>query len=193
MEEIEAYAKKYQVPIMEPDGIAFLTNYVKEHEEIKHILEIGCAIGYSAIQMALVREEIQITTIERDEKRYLEAIKNIKAFHLEDRITVLFQDAFDVTLEESFDLIFIDAAKSQYIKFFEKFTPLLTEHGVVVSDNLNFHGLTFTKEHIDSRNVRQMVRKIRSYIDYLKSLENYHTDFYEVGDGIGVTKKRSME
>lgn len=190
IEEIESYAKVHQVPIMEKEGISFLTNYIKEHEEIKHILEIGCAIGYSAIQMALVRDDIRITTIERDEVRYLEAIKNIQAFHLEDRITVLFQDAFDVTLNDTYDLIFIDAAKSQYVKFFEKFTPLLTKHGVVISDNLNFHGLTFTTEKIASRNVRQMVRKIRTYIDYLKSLETYHTDFYEVGDGIGVTRKK---
>lgn len=189
IEEIEKYAKENNVPIMEPDGIAFLTNYIREHENIQNILEIGCAIGYSAIRMALVREDIHVTTIERDEKRYLEAVKNVKAFGLESRITILFQDAFDVQLTDSYDLLFIDAAKSQYIKFFEKFTPLLTEDGVIISDNLNFHGLTFTEERIESRNVRQMVRKIRSYIDYLKNNLDYKTTFYEIGDGIGVTKK----
>ena len=140
--------------------------------------------------MALVRDDIYVTTIERDRERYLKAIENVKAFHLEDRITILFQDALDVSLKEQYDLIFIDAAKSQYIKFFEKFTPYLKENGVVFSDNLDFHGYTKQETRIESKNLRQLVNKIRKYIVYLQEHPNFITEFYEIGDGIAVTKKK---
>ena len=190
IKDLEDYAKENHVPIMEHDGIEFLTKYIKEHEEIKNILEIGCAIGYSAIRMALIRDDIHVTTIERDQERYLKAKENVSTFHLEDRITILFQDALEVELNEQYDFIFIDAAKSQYIKFFEKFTPLLSENGVVFSDNLLFHGYTKQKERIESKNLRQLVQKIRKYIVYLKENKNSVTEFYDVGDGIAVTKRR---
>ena len=190
IKDLEAYAKENHVPIMEHDGIEFLTNYIKDHEEIAHILEIACAIGYSAIRMALIRDNIHITTIERDRERYLKAVENVKAFHLEERITILFQDALEVQLDGKYDLIFIDAAKSQYIKFFEKFTPLLSENGVVFSDNLLFHGYTKQKERIESKNLRQLVQKIRKYITYLEDNPNYTTQFYKIGDGIAVTKRK---
>lgn len=190
IEDLERYATEHNVPIMQKDGITFLTDYIKEHKNIKNILEIGCAIGYSSICMALVRDDIYVTTIERDRERYLKAIENVKVFHLEDRITILFQDALDVSLKEQYDLIFIDAAKSQYIKFFEKFTPYLKENGVVFSDNLDFHGYTKQETRIESKNLRQLVNKIRKYIVYLQEHPNFITEFYEIGDGIAVTKKK---
>ena len=118
--ELEEYAKDNNIPIMEHDGIEFLLDYIKKNN-IKNILEIGSAIGYSAIRMCLIDDSITVTTIERDKNRYEEAIKNIRKFNLEDRITIIFDDAFNVELDDVYDLIFIDAAKSQYIKFFEKF------------------------------------------------------------------------
>ena len=185
--EIEKYAKINNIPIMQKDGIDFLTQYIKEHN-IKSILEIGSAIGYSAIKMALVDSDITVTTVERDEIRYNEAIKNIKHFDLENRINVILQDAFDVDLNEKYDLIFIDAAKSQYIKFFEKFKYNLNETGVIISDNLDFHGLVNEKlENIKSRNVRGIVRKLNNYIDFLKNNTEFKTDFYNIGDGIGIS------
>ena len=109
--ELEKYAKENNIPIMEKDGIEFLLKYIKDNN-IKNILEIGSAIGYSAIRMCLVDNDIKVTTIERDEKRYKEAIKNIKLFNFEDRINIIFDDAFNVELKDKYDLIFIDAAKS---------------------------------------------------------------------------------
>lgn len=190
IEEIEAYAKLHHVPIMESEGITFLLDYIKEHH-IQKILEIGTAIGYSAIRMCLVSSDVTVTTIERDQERYEQAIQNIKILGLENRITVLFQDAFDVELEESFDMIFIDAAKSQYIKFFEKFEKNLTKNGVIISDNLNFHGLTKANETTLSRNVRDMVRKLNQYIEFLKNNSNYVTTIYNIGDGVGVSVRNN--
>ena len=149
---------------------------------------IGCAIGYSAIRMCLVHDDISVVTVERDESRYKEAIKNIKEFNLEKRINVIFDDAFNVDLSDKFDLIFIDAAKSQYIKFFEKFKNNLSNNGVIVSDNLDFHGLVHKDlNQIESRNVRGIVRKLNNYIEFLNTNKEFKTDFYSIGDGIGIS------
>lgn len=189
IQQLEKYAKENNIPIMEHDGIEFLLDYIKKNN-IKNILEIGSAIGYSAIRMCLVDESITVTTIERDENRYKEAVKNIKEFNLDNRINIIFDDAFNVELEDTYDLIFIDAAKSQYIKFFEKFKLNLKDEGVIVSDNLNFHGLVHTDKPIESRNVRGIVRKLNNYIDFLKNNEEFETTFYEIGDGVSISKRK---
>lgn len=189
IKKIEKYAKVNNVPIMEKDGIEFLTDYIKEYD-IKSILEIGSAIGYSAIKMCLVSEDIKVTTIERDEKRFLEAIKNIKEFNLEDRITIIHDDAFNVEINGKFDLIFIDAAKSQYIKFFEKFKENLNDNGFIISDNLDFHGLVNGDYDSYSRNVKGIVRKLKNYINFLKENEEFETDFIKIGDGLAITRRK---
>jgi len=188
LEELEKYAQENNVPIMQKDGIEFLTNYIKENN-IKNILEIGSAIGYSAIKMALVDNDIKVTTIEIDIDRYNLAIKNIKDFNLNDRINIINADALEVELNDKYDLIFIDAAKSQYIKFFEKFEKNLKTNGVIVSDNLSFHGLVEDETKTNNRNTKQLVRKIRKYIEYLKENPNYKTTFYELGDGVAISIK----
>ncbi len=187
--DLEEYAKENNVPIMMKDGIEFLLKYIEENN-IKTILEIGTAIGYSAIRMALINKEIKITTIERDNDRYIEALKNIDEFELNNQIEVIYDDAFNIELKEKYDLIFIDAAKSQYIKFFEKFKFNLNENGVIVSDNLNFHGLVKKNiNEIESRNVRGLVRKLNNYTEFLKNNKEFVTTFYKIGDGISISKK----
>lgn len=188
LELIEKYALENNVPIMQKDGIEFLTKYIKENN-IKNILEIGTAIGYSAIKMALVDNDIHVTTIEREIERYEIAIKNIESFNLQDKIKVIHADAFDVNLTDTYDLIFIDAAKSQYIKFFEKFTNNLIKGGVVVSDNLDFHGLINSNLDELSSNVRGIITKLNRYINFLKENNDYKTTFYSIGDGISVSIK----
>lgn len=189
VKEIRTYAKENNVPIILDDGIEFLTKYIVENK-INTVLEIGTAIGYSAIMMALANPNLTVTTIERDEKRYLEALKNIKKLNLENRITLIFNDALDVNIEGKYDLIFIDAAKAQSIKFFEKFERNLNPGGVIVTDNLEFHGLVKKKEEeIESRNLRALVRKVKEYINFLKANDRYETEFLSIGDGISVSKK----
>ena len=186
--QIEKYAEEHNVPIMQKSGINFLTKFIAENN-IKNILEIGSAIGYSAIKMALVNDKIKVTTIEKDDERYLMALKNIKEFDLEKRITLISGDALNVELEDKYDLIFIDAAKGQYIKFFEKYSNNLKKNGVIVSDNLDFHGLVEQEERIPSKNLRQLVNKIRKYIDFLKNNTEFTTKFYKIGDGISISTK----
>ena len=188
LEEIERYAEVNNVPIMQKDGIEFLTDYIKKNN-IKKILEIGSAIGYSAIKMALVDNNIKVTTIERDKERFDLAVKNINDFNLNDRINIILGDALETEINGEYDLIFIDAAKSQYIKFFEKYELNLKKGGVIVTDNLSFHGLVEDESKTTNRNTKQLVRKIRKYIDYLKDNKNYKTTFYSLGDGVAISKK----
>ena len=144
--------------------------------------------------MALVSSDISVTTIERDEERFREAVNNIKAFGLEKQINIIHADAFEVEITGEYDLIFIDAAKSQYIKFFQKFEKNLKPSGTIISDNLSFHGLVENKEQIElSKNVKGLVRKINEYIKFLKEHSEFETTFLSIGDGIGISVKKEKE
>ena len=187
---IKEYAKRENIPIMQDEGIEFLTSFV-EKKGIKNILEVGTAIGYSAIMMAEISNNIHITTIERDEERYLEALKNIKKFNLENRITLIFNDALNVELNDEFDLIFIDAAKGKNEEFFHHFENNLKSDGFIITDNMSFHGYVETpEEELPSKNIRGIVRKIKDYIYFLENNMLYKTVIYKIGDGIAVTERR---
>ena len=188
--KMEQYATDHNVPIIEKESIAFIMKFIKAND-IKEILEIGSAIGYSAILMASVKEDVKVTTIERDETRYMECLKNVKDCKLEKKINVVCQDALEVNLSGvSYDLIFIDAAKGQYTKFFEKYKYFLKPGGVIITDNLKFHGHVGNRDNIASKNLRQLVGKIENYIDFLKNNEEFETKFYDVGDGLSVSIRK---
>ena len=187
IKEMEKYAEINNIPIMQKSGINFLCKFV-EKNNIKNILEIGSAIGYSSIRMALVNDDIKVTSIEKNQERYLEAIKNIKKCDLEKRITLILGDALNIDLDGTYDLIFIDAAKAQYIKFFKKYEKNLNKDGFIISDNMNFHGLVGNAAKIESKNLRQLVTKIEKYNDFLKENDKYITKFYKTGDGIAISR-----
>lgn len=186
--EIEKYAQINDVPIMQKRGINFLCELIKDNK-IKNILEIGSAIGYSSIKMALVDKDIKVTTIERDLNRYKEAVNNIKRCNLEEQINIILGDALETNIEGMYDLIFIDAAKAQYIKFFNKYKENLNKNGIILSDNMSFHGLVEEKERIKNKNLRQLVNKIKRYIVFLEENTEFKTEFYKVGDGIAVSRR----
>lgn len=189
IKQMKNYAELNNVPIMTDEGIDYLTKYIKDNN-IKNILEVGTAIGYSSIMMCGVDENITVTTIERDEKRYLEAVKNIKKFNLENRINLIYKDALEVELEDEYDLIFIDAAKAQNRKFFERYEKNLAKDGTIITDNMNFHGLVNTDpSNIESRNLRQLVRKVREYKEFLDNNETFKTEFLNIGDGLAISKR----
>ena len=188
--EMEEYASTHNVPIIEKDSIKFIMKYIKANN-IKNILEIGSAIGYSSILMASVAQDVTVTTIERDNNRYMECLKNVKKCNFEQKINVVFQDALDVNLTNvNYDMIFIDAAKGQYIKFFEKFKYFLNANGVIITDNLKFHGHVGKSKTIESKNLRGLVEKIENYIEFLRNNNEFETKFYDVGDGISVSVKK---
>ena len=188
LKEMEDYADEFNIPIMEKEGINYLKKIIKKNK-IETILEIGTAIGYSAISMALINEKIKVTTIERDEKRYKEAIKNITKFNLENQINVIYADALTKEIKGTYDLIFIDAAKSQYIKFFKKFEKNLKPNGIIISDNMNFHGLVYSDKSKMSKNLRGLITKLEKYILFLKENDKFKTKFINIGDGIAISRK----
>ena len=189
VEGMRKYAKENSVPIIQDEGLAFLKAIVKLYKP-KKILEVGCAIGYSASMMCLY-SNAEIYTIERDPLMYEEACKNIKALGLEDKIHIIFKDALNIENELDgleFDMIFIDAAKGQYTKFFEKFSPLLKDKGIIVTDNMLFHGLL--DQEIQNRNLRQLVNKLKKYHTFLLENEEYDTSIYDLGDGMALSIKK---
>lgn len=190
--ELKQYAKEHHVPIIMDEGLEFL-NQVILLRKPKKILEIGTAIGYSAIHMASVCGS-HVTTIERDSKMIEQAKCNIERAKLSSQIHLIEMDAlesFSAVQNEQFDLIFIDAAKAQYIKFFELYSPLLTKYGVIVTDNMNFHGLLDEEVYQQqSRSVRGLIRKLSAYHSYLLDRKDFSTTIYNIGDGIALSIKK---
>lgn len=191
--EIEEYAAENHVPIMEQtslDVMLQLLSFLKP----KRILEIGTAIGYSAIRMAERLPETEILTVERDEIRYNEAIANIDKAGYSDRITVLYGDAFDLANElkshGSYQALFIDAAKGQYQRFFDEFYDELEKGGVVFSDNILFRGMV-AEEEIEEKRFRSMVKKLRHYNEFLISHPELDTTIYPIGDGLAVSQRKN--
>ena len=190
MEKLEKYAKENNIPIMQKEGILYLCNYIKDNN-IKNILEIGSAIGYSSIMMASVNSDIHVTTIEKDEDRYNIAVSNIKEYGFDSQIEIFFGDASDYSFDKKFDLIFIDAAKGKNTFFFEKFKDNLEKGGTIITDNLSFHGLVEDSSLVKTKNQRGIVNKIKGYIEFLDNNKEFSTSYVSVGDKIAISKRRS--
>ena len=189
LSSLKDYASQNSVPIMFDEGIEFIVNYIKEND-VRFILEIGTAIGYSSIKFAQINPEIRIFTIEYDIERYQKAVENITKLNLDDQITVFLGDALKFDFTEKFDLIFIDGAKSQYINFFEKYKNNLSENGVFISDNLFFHGMVEDISLTQNYSTIKLIRKLKRYIDFLKANTEFQTEFYQLGDGVAVSKRK---
>lgn len=190
--ELEQYASDFSVPIVTKEGLELIKLIVKM-KKCKNILEIGTAIGYCSINLALIDENIHIDTIEKKEDMFMKANENIQKINLQNQIKTFKADAleFDISLLENrkYDLIFIDAAKAQYQRFFEKYSLLLNDNGIVVSDNLLFHGLV-EKENIDGKDLRALIRKIKNYNNWLFENEMFDTTFLRIGDGMAISLKK---
>lgn len=189
LNKLKDYATENSVPIMFDEGIEFIVNYIKNND-VSFILEIGTAIGYSAIKFAQIHPEIRIFTIEYDIERYQKAVENITKLNLDDQITVFLGDALKFDFTEKFDLIFIDGAKSQYVNFFEKYKNNLKEDGVFISDNLFFHGMVENPELTQNYSTIKLLRKLKRYIDFLKANTEFETTFYQIGDGVAVSRRK---
>lgn len=194
LKEMEQYAEAEHVPIMEPEGIATLLQFLRIQHP-KAILELGTAIGYSAIRMAETLPDTRIVTIERFEKRIEVAKANFAKSGFSDRITLIGGDAleaFDHVKEHGlFDLIFVDAAKGQYRRFFELYEPLLNKDGIIITDNVLFKGLVAEDlANITPRRKRELIKKIQNFNQWLLSHPNYDTVILPIGDGIAISKHR---
>lgn len=190
IEAMRKYAKENRVPIINDEGLEFLTSQINKYN-CKHILELGSAIGYSAIMMSKIDEDISIVTIERDEERFEQAINNVNKLNLENRIDVHLMDAIDFNTDDKFDMIFLDSAKSKYELMINKFYPNLNEGGIIIVDNLGMYGLVFEEKLKVRRQVRQLIEKIRKFRSNILADERFDVTIYDdIGDGIGVLVKR---
>lgn len=192
--EMEDYAKANGVPIMELSGMEPLLQILKIHKP-RHILEIGTAIGYSALRMAYTLPDATIVTIERDEDRLAKAYEYIERASMGNRVLVIKGDALEtehlVSLQGPFDCLFIDAAKGQYQRFFEMYEKYLVPGGIIYTDNVLFKGLVAEElESIESKRTRNLVKKIKGYNEWLISHKDYETVILPVGDGLAISVKK---
>lgn len=189
LKKIHDMARRNDVPIMLDDGMDFLLQYIQKHEEIRDILEIGTAVGYSSIRMALIRWDMKIDTLEINPQMAEQAIENIRKEGLSERITVHLMDGAQYESDKIYDLIFVDAAKSQYRRYLEHFLKNTRRGSVFIFDNLNFHGLVDDESLTHNRGTVQMMHKIKKFREHLLQDKRFDTVFYsDIGDGIAVSK-----
>ncbi len=189
IQALKSKALEENIPIMMDDTINYIKKLIEMYK-ITDILEIGTAVGFSAINFALVSKDVKLISIERDQNRFIEAVKNVKDFGLSNQIELVLNDALNFDINKKFDLIIIDAAKGKNIDFFEKYKENLKKGGLILTDNTLFHGLVGKSSTIPARNLRSLVRKIENYIEFLKNNEEFTTVFLELGDGLAISKKR---
>ena len=183
--EIEEYAKKHFVPIARKDFVEYFKNLIIENN-YKDILEIGSAIGYTTVNLALL-ENVYVTTIEYNTERYNLCVENINDFNVQDKVIAIHDDALEVFISSKFDVIFIDAAKAKNIKFFEKYKVNLKENGLIIIDNIDLKDF---KKNVSPKKARFYEGKINELKDYLASLSDFEVSYEDIGDGIAILKSK---
>ena len=190
IEEIKQDAIKRHIPIIMDDTLEAVAKILDEVKP-KNILEIGTAVGYSAIRFSkyLVEDGI-IDTIERDETMIKEAKINIKDLNLEDKINIISADAVEIlpSLNKSYDIVFIDAAKGKYPFFLKEAIRMLSPKGVIIADNILYKG--YTLSDYNKHKQRTAVRGLRTFLKELEENNEFTTKLLEVGDGLTITKRR---
>ncbi len=192
LDELERAAGAQEIPIIRQDMQSFL-KVLLAMQAPKHILEVGTAVGFSALLMAQnTAPDCHITTIEKYEKRIPQARANFAAAGMEEKITLLEGDALEVMrgLSGPYDLIFMDAAKGQYIHFLPEALRLLRTGGVLVSDNVLQDGDIIESHYAVERRNRTIYRRMREYLYVLKHTDGLLTSIVAVGDGAAVTVKQ---
>lgn len=189
--ELAKYALEHKVPIINEESLIVIKSYLNMIKP-KHILEIGTAIGYSALQMASVNDEVLIDSLERNHEMFQLAHDFVKKYGKNNQIKLINEDALTIDLSKlkaSYDVIFIDAGKAQYQKFFNRFESLLSVGGLIITDNILFHHLVGSTTQELSPNLRSLTAKIDKYNQWLKTLNNYQTFFLSTGDGLAISQK----
>ena len=190
LNELEKYALETYVPIIRKDMQAYMKFLLRQCKP-KKILEVGTAIGFSALLMSEYAPEAKITTIENYEKRIPIARENFAKFGRDDRITLIEGDAMEVlpTLDDTYDFIFMDAAKGQYINFLPQIMRLLSKGGLLVSDNVLQDGDIIESKYAVVRRDRTIHTRMRDYLYELKHTDGLTTAILPVGDGVTVSVK----
>ena len=190
LKKIKKDAQNRYIPIIMDDTLKVIAEYL-EKTKTRNILEIGTAVGYSAMCFSeYLAEGGKIDTIERDEERIAEAKENIKNVEVEDKINILEGDAVELlpTLNEKYDMIFIDAAKGKYPFFLKEALRLLSEKGIIFADNVLYKG--YVMGDYNKHKQRTAVRNLREYIVQVTENPELQTEILEVGDGLAITTRK---
>lgn len=190
IEQIKEKALNEHIPIIMDDTLEVVGKVLEELKPEK-ILEIGTAVGYSAICFSkYLSENGRIDTIEREESRIIEAKINVKDLKLEEKINIISGDAVEIlpTLNEKYDAIFIDAAKGKYPFFLKEAIRMLSDKGIIIADNILYKG--YTLSDYNKHKQRTAVRGLREYLKELEENEELTTELLEVGDGLTITKRK---
>lgn len=194
LSELEGYAKENHVPIVHPEVgslITVLGNIIKP----KRILEVGTAIGYSAILMSgFLQTEGIIDTIERHETMVERAKTNIKRAGLDNTINIICGDAFEVLkcLDKKYDMVLLDAAKGQYGEFLPECLRMLKPGGLLISDNVLYKGMVANDELVVRRK-KTIVRRMRDYLDSICNNDMLETSIIPIGDGVALSYKKGSD
>ncbi|MCD2346069.1 O-methyltransferase [Clostridium guangxiense] len=189
LKELEEYAESNNVPIVQKETAKFLELMVKIKRPLK-ILELGTAIGYSAILMA-INSEAHITSVDRSEDMVNIALENIHKYGLDKRIDVILGDCMECLkkLNDEYDIIFIDAGKGHYEDFFNECLRMLKKDGIVIADNVLFRGMVANRELLQRRKIT-IVKRMKNYLDMVSNNKSLITSVIPMGDGIAVTTRR---
>ena len=189
LEKIKEKALEEHIPIIMDDTLEVIAKILMEKKPEK-ILEIGTAVGYSAICFSeYLKENGRIDTIERDAQREAEARENIKKVGVEDKIKLYEGDAVEIlpTLNEKYDVVFIDAAKGKYPFFLEQALRMLKDDGIILADNILYKG--YVMSDYNKHKQRTAVTHLRQYIKETTENPELETQILEVGDGLAISKK----
>jgi O-methyltransferase, family 3 len=193
LEEIKQKALEDHIPIIMDDTLEVIGKKLKENPP-KRILEIGAAVGYSAMCFSeFLAEDGIIETIERDEERIKEAKVNIKNVGVEDKINLYEGDAVEIlpTLNGKYDMVFIDAAKGKYPFFLKEALRMINQNGVIFADNILYKG--YVMSDYNKHKQRTAVRNLREYIKEVSENPDLETEILEVGDGLAISKIKSKK
>lgn len=191
LEKIKEKALENHIPIIMDDTLEVIAKILIEKKP-KRILEIGTAVGYSAMCFSkYLAEDGLIDTIERDEKRIEEAKQNFKKVEVENKINLYEGDAVEIlpTLNEKYDVVFIDAAKGKYPFFLKEALRMLKQDGIIFADNILYKG--YVMSDYNKHKQRTAVRNLREYIKETTENPNLETEILEVGDGLAISKMKS--
>ncbi len=189
LEKIKQKALQEHIPIIMDDTLAVMKKYLAETKP-KRMLEIGTAVGYSAICFTeMLSDEGIIDTIEREEERVKQARENIKKVGVEDKIIIYEGDAVDIlpTLNEKYDAVFIDAAKGKYPFFLKEALRMIKPNGIIFADNILYKG--YVLSDYNKHKQRTAVRNLREYLKEVSENPNLETEILEVGDGLAISRK----
>ena len=188
LEEIKQKALENHIPIIMDDTLEVIGKKLKENPP-KRILEIGAAVGYSAMCFSeFLADGGKIDTIERDEERIKEAKINFKNVEVEEKIKLYEGDAVEIlpTLNEKYDMVFIDAAKGKYPFFLKEALRMINENGIIFADNILYKG--YVMSDYNKHKQRTAVRNLREYIKEVSENPNLETEILEVGDGLAISR-----